>query len=69
MTLSVNKVKQVVSSKTNWTILVLFLINGMGAIQEYIPEDARPLVNGILAILAIYFRSNPKVDFSTDEGG
>jgi len=68
MSLSINKVKQVVSSHTNQTIAVLFLVNGVSAIQQYIPETWLPLINGILSILAIYFRTNPRVDFTDEEG-
>jgi len=63
MSLSINKVKQVVSSHTNQTIAVLFLVNGVSAIQQYIPETWLPLINGILSILAIYFRTNPRQNF------
>jgi len=48
-------------SRTVWTAVVLVLINGIPAIRELIPVDIQPAVDSILALLAIYFRINPRV--------
>lgn len=48
-------------SRTLWTGVVIILINGVPAAQDLIPVQYVPLINGILAILAIYFRVNPRV--------
>lgn len=50
-------------SRTVWTIIVLFVINGVTGIREFIPILWLPAIDGILAILAIYFRAKPKVKF------
>lgn len=51
--------KKILYSRTNWTILVMFLIGGITAISESIPVQALPALQGLLGILAIYFKVNP----------
>jgi len=55
--------KKVFSSRTVWTIVVLFLINGVGGIREFIPEGLLPVIDAVLGLAAIYFRVSPKVGF------
>jgi len=57
------KIFSYLKSRTVWTIVVLFLINGVSGIREYIPANWLPAVNGILGILAIYFRVKPRQDY------
>jgi len=57
------KIFKIFQSRTVWTIIVLFVINGVGGIKEFIPSDLIPLINGILSALAIYFRVSQRVDF------
>ena len=59
----ISKVISPLKSRTILTVLTIFLVNGVGAIQTYIPAEWLPLVNGILSILAIYFRVDQKRDF------
>ncbi len=47
-------------SRTVWTIIVLFLINGVTGIKDFIPVNWLPLIDGALGVLGIYFRANPK---------
>ena len=54
-----NKIKIALSSRTVWTVIVLFVINGFSGIRNYIPSLWLPLIDGILSILAIYFRVHP----------
>jgi len=51
-------------SRTVWTIIVLFSINGIAGIREFIPSLWLPAIDGVLAILAIYFRAKPRIEFS-----
>lgn len=46
-------------SKTVWAIVALFLINGIGGIHAMIPGGLLPYVDGLVSLLAIYFRINP----------
>lgn len=49
-------------SRTFWTIVALFVINGVGGVREYIPINLLPIIDGVLGILAIYFaKVKPKV--------
>jgi len=57
------KIAKLFQSRTVWTIVVLFIINGVGGIRDFIPPNLLPLIDGLLSILAVYFRANPKVDF------
>ena len=57
------KILSYLKSRTVWTIVVIFIINGVSGIKEYIPANWLPLVNGILGILAIYFRVKPRQDY------
>jgi hypothetical protein len=55
------KIKLALKSRTVWTIIVLFIINGITGIDEYTPETFDNIVNPLLTLIAIYFRVNPKV--------
>lgn len=49
-------------SRTFWTIVVLFIINGVEGIKEFIPGGYLALVDSILGLLAIYFaKISPRV--------
>ncbi len=53
---------KLMKSRTFWTVIVLFVVNGIEGIREYIPANSLPLIDGILGILTIYFaKVNPKV--------
>jgi len=56
-----NKIKKALTSRTVWTVVVTFILNGVPAISDSVPATWLPAINGVLAILAIYFRVNPKV--------
>lgn len=58
---NMNTFKKVVSSRTVWTVVVMFVVSGIGAVHNFIPTSWFPLVDGVLAILAVYFRLNPRV--------
>lgn len=57
----VNKIITALKSRTVWTIIALFIINGITGIDEYTPETFDNIVNPLLSLAAIYFRLNPKV--------
>lgn len=60
------KIPKILKSRTVWTVVILFLINGVTAIREFFPPNLLPLVDGLLGIATIYFRANPKVEFKND---
>jgi len=55
------KIITALKSRTAWTIVVLFIMNGITGIDDFTPEAFDNIVNPILSLLAIYFRVNPKV--------
>ena len=54
---------QFLKSRTVWVIVILFIINGIAGVREMIPVMWLPMIDGVLSILAIYFRINPKQRF------
>lgn len=56
-----DKVLTALKSRTAWTVVALVLINGVPTAAEFIPAAWLPIVNGVLGILAVYFRVNPRV--------
>ena len=53
--------KKVFSSRTVWVIIVLFLVNGVSGIREFIPEGLLPVIDAVLGLAAVYFRVAAKV--------
>lgn len=53
------KLSQVLKSRTVWTFIGLFIFNGLQAVQPMIPQEYVGVINGILALLGIYFRAKP----------
>lgn len=56
--------KKLFFSRTNWTIFIIFLVNGVTAIHGFIPAHWLPVVDGALGILAIYFKMNPSQNYT-----
>lgn len=54
---------KLLKSRTVWTIIVLFVINGVAGIHDTIPVNLLPFIDGILGILAIYFKLNPSQNY------
>lgn len=46
-------------SRTVWVVIFTFILNGFQAIQGSINPDIYMFINGILGMLAIYFKINP----------
>ena len=54
-------IKKILSSRTVWVIIVLFIINGVTGIREFIPANLLPAIDAVLGLAAIYFRIQPKI--------
>ena len=50
-------------SRTVWTIIVMVIINGIPSVESMIPVSWLPYIDGVLGLLAIYFRINPKQNY------
>ena len=55
---------KIFSSRQFWTIVVMVLVNGVASIQDIIPASALIYVNGVLGLVAYYFRVSPRQEFS-----
>jgi len=58
------KLSLALKSRTTWTIVALFLFNGITAVSKFVPPNDLPIINGILGFLAIYFKVNPSQDYT-----
>lgn len=59
-----SKIQSLLKSRQFWTIIILFIINGIAGIRENIPDGAMAYIDSILGLLIIWFRISPKQDFS-----
>lgn len=41
----------------------MFLIGGVEAIAQFVPDSVETLVLGALGLLAVYFKMNPSQDY------
>ena len=48
-------------SRTIWTLVFIFVLNGFQAIQGSIPPEIAIVVNAVLTALAMYFRIDARV--------
>lgn len=56
-----DKVLLAIKSRTAWTIVAIFVINGITGIHDFINPSVLTILDPILGLLAIYFRVNPRV--------
>lgn len=54
---------KILKSRTVWTIVVIFVINGVQAVHSFIPVTYLPAIDGILSIFAVYFKINPSQQY------
>lgn len=57
------KLLSYLKSRTVLTVILMFLVNGVTGIQEFIPEAYLPIVNAVLSLLAIYYRVEARASF------
>jgi hypothetical protein len=58
------KVAQALKSRTFWTLVALFIINGINGIHNQIPPALLTLVDVGMTMLATYFHVNPRQNYS-----
>jgi len=56
-------ITKLLKSRQFWTLVALFIVNGITGIQDSIPASFLPYINSILGIMTIYFRVSPKQQF------
>lgn len=57
------KILKLLKSRQFWTIVLLFIVNGIEGVKEFMPANALPIINSILGLLSVYFRVSPKQNF------
>lgn len=48
-------------SRTVWTVVLLFVINGVEGIKDVLSTEAYTGLNALFTALAVYFRVNTRV--------
>lgn len=57
----------VIRSRTFWTVVLMFIVGGLNAVLPVIPVGAQVFVQGLLAVLAMYFKFNPSQNYNSSE--
>ncbi len=58
------KILQVLKSRTFWTLVAMFIINGVAGVHDRLPTEWITTVDGILSIAAVYFHVNPQRNYN-----
>ncbi len=51
--------KTILKSRTVWTVIFMFIMGGLQAVSEFLPTNVFVFVNGILSVMAVYFKLIP----------
>lgn len=54
-------INKAIQSRTVWTIVIMFVIGGIQALEPVMSPEAYVVLSAGLSTLAAYFRVNPKV--------
>ena len=65
MQILLKKLLQALKSRTFWTIVVTFLVNGISAVRNFLPAYALPVVDVVLMVATVYFHIYPKQNFNS----
>lgn len=57
------KLISALKSKTIWSLIALFVINGIGGVHDSIPAVYLPFIDAVIAFVGIYGRINPVQKF------
>lgn len=59
-----NKIVLALKSRTVWTVVALFVINGVSAVKVFVPVAWLPVVDAVLGVATVYFHVNPSQSYS-----
>lgn len=59
-----DKLIQLLKSRTVWTVVAMFVIGGTNAVTQFIPASFTPYIEGGLGLLAMYFHVSPSQDYT-----
>ena len=54
-----NTIQKALTSRTVWAIVGMFFFSGLAGISGMLPPAWLPFINGLLGVLAIYYKLNP----------
>ena len=55
--------EKILKSRTVWTIVIMFVIGGIQAVESVMPTGLFMFVNAGLSYLAVHFKMNPSQDY------
>jgi len=58
-----NYLQRAITSKTIWLILLIFIVGGVQAIQEFLNPQVFVFLTGALSLLTAYFKLNPSQEY------
>jgi hypothetical protein len=61
--ISMKKMLKVVKSRTFWTLVAMFITNGISGIREHLNPGWLTTIDSVLGILAVYFHVNPSQNY------
>jgi len=56
-------ITKLLKSRQFWTLVVLFVMNGVTGVHDFIPANLLPIVDTVLGFLVVYFRISPQQKF------
>lgn len=56
-----DKFLQAFQSRTIWTLVALFVFNGLQAVEPQVSGNVQVAINLVMTVLGAYFRVNAKV--------
>lgn len=60
---------KLLQSRTFWSLVVLFVVNGYASISGQVPAGVDVIVNLVLTTLATYFHTNPSTTYNLPTDG
>jgi hypothetical protein len=61
------KLKQIIKSRTFWTVVIMACINTITPLRNQIPAEYIPFIDAGLALLATLFHVFPSADYTKSE--
>ena len=58
-----DKIIKALTSRTVWSVIILFLISGVDGVQNLVPADMLTPIQFVLALLAGYFKVTPSQSY------
>lgn len=58
-----NKIFKLLTSRTFWVIVLMFLVGGTHAITQFLPSALVMPLEGVLGLLASYLHVNPSQEY------